>query len=224
MKIVSQHPSQACILVADDDRSIRSSLKALLETTGYQVDTAGDGEEALRKCKEWHPDIALIDMDLPKMRGLELIGYIRGLSRKTAVVILTAHGTVAEAVNAMKLGAVDVLEKPFDPKEIELLCREILQRQKLEAAGGSVDEFLNLAELARRRNAHVEARIYLKKAMVRDVTRPEPYYELGDLYESEGDARQAAHYYYMALDAKSMFPPARDALKRLGYLDTRTNA
>jgi DNA-binding NtrC family response regulator len=223
MKIVPNYPSQAFILVADDDRNIRNSLKVLLETAGYQVDTAADGEEALSKCKERHPDIALIDMQMPKMGGLELLSYIRGLSRKTSVVILTAYVTVAGAVDAMKLGAVDVLEKPFDPKAIQLLCQEILQRQKLEA-GGSVDEILNLAELARGRNAHVEARIYLKKAMVRDVTRPEPYYELGDLYESEGDVRQAVHYYYMALDARSMFPPARDALKRLRYLDAWTNS
>jgi DNA-binding NtrC family response regulator len=222
MKIVPNYPSQAFILVADDDRNIRNSLKVLLETAGYQADTAADGEEALSKCKERHPDIALIDMQMPKMGGLELLSYIRGLSRKTSVVILTAYVTVAGAVDAMKLGAVDVLEKPFDPKAIQLLCQEILQRQKLEA-GGSVDEILNLAELARGRNAHVEARIYLKKAMVRDVTRPEPYYELGDLYESEGDVRQAVHYYYMALDARSMFPPARDALKRLRYLDAWTN-
>lgn len=223
MKIVINYPLQACVLVADDDRNIRNSLKMLLESSGYQVDTAGDGEEALNKCKERHPDIALIDMKMPKVSGLELLSYIRGLSRKTSVVILTAHGTVAEAVDAMKLGAVDVLEKPFDPKAIQLLCQEILLRQKLEA-GGSVDEILNLAQLARGRNAHVEARIYLKKAMVRDITRPEPYYELGDLYESEGDVRQAAHYYFTALDARSMFPPAREALKRLGYLDARTNA
>jgi DNA-binding NtrC family response regulator len=223
MKIIPNYSSEACVLVADEDRHIRNSLKVLLETSGYRVDTAGDGEEALSKCKEWHPDIALIDMQMPKMSGLELLGYIRALSRKTSVVILTAHGTVAEAVAAMKLGAVDVLEKPFDPMAIQLLCQEILQRRKLET-GASVDEILNLAEIARGRNAHVEARIYLKRAMVRDVTRPEPYYELGDLYENEGDVRQAAHYYYMALDARSMFPPARDALKRLGYLDAWTNS
>jgi DNA-binding NtrC family response regulator len=215
--------TQATVLIADADRNSSNSLKKSFAAANYQVVTAGDGDDAFAKCKETHPDIALIDMDIPKMRGLDLLSYIRGFSRKTSVVVLTAHGTVVDTVDAMKLGAVDVLEKPLDPKMIELLCQEILQRQKL-AAGGSVEEILNLADLARGRNAHIEARIYLKKAMVRDVTRPEPYYELGDLYESEGDVRQAVHYYYMALDARSMFPPARDALQRLGYLDAWTNS
>ena len=94
------------------------------------------------------------------------------------MVILTAYGTVGGAVEAMKLGAVDFLEKPFDPKVLLLLCEEIIQRQKTTTRG-SVDDLLHLAELARERKAYVEARVYLKIAMIREVTRPEPYYWLG---------------------------------------------
>jgi hypothetical protein len=88
--------------------------------------------------------------------------------------MLTAYGTVARAVEAMKLGAVDFLEKPFDPKAVLLLCEEILQRQTI-GMSGTVDELLHLAELARERKAFVEARVYLKIAMQRDLARPEPY-------------------------------------------------
>ncbi|MGH7766628.1 MAG: response regulator [Candidatus Binatia bacterium] len=210
---------QVFVLIADDDSKTCKSLKMLLEAMGYYVDTTGDGEQAVLKCKERHPDIAFTDIQMPDTGCFELLSLIRGLSRKTAVVIISGCGTVARAVEAMKLGAVEFVEKPFDPDRIRLLCQEILQRQKLEG-GGSVDEFLNLTKLARSRNARIEARLYLKNAMVRDVTRPEPYYELGDLYENEGDVRQAVHYYYLALDARNQFPPARDALKRLGYLKT----
>jgi DNA-binding NtrC family response regulator len=212
--------SQARVLVVDDERNIRKNLGMVLEAAGYQVDTAGEGEEALTKCKEQHYDIAFVDIEMPKMGGLELLRFVRGLKPKMAVVILTAYGTVGRSVEAMKLGAVDFLEKPFDPKTIRLLCEEILQRQQLGATG-SVEDLLHLAELAQERKALVEARTYLKTAMLRDLTRPEPYYQLGALCEGEGDARQAAHYYYMALNADQRFDAARNALMRLGHIKPR---
>jgi len=214
--------SQIHILVVDDERNIRKNLTMVLEAAGYMVDAASDGEEAITKCKERHPDIAFVDIQMPKMDGLEVLGHIRALSRKTAVVMLTAYGTLSRAVDAMKLGAVDFLEKPFDPKTIELLCEEILQRKQF-GASATVDELLHLAELAEERKAHVEARTYIKSAMLRDGTRPEPYYRLGSLSESKGEVRHAKHYYYMSLDAKPSFQPAIDALKRLGGMDSGAN-
>jgi two-component system, OmpR family, alkaline phosphatase synthesis response regulator PhoP len=205
---------QARILVVDDERNIRRTLGMVLETVGYQVESAGDGEEALAKCREQHYDIAFIDLQMPKLGGLELTRFLRGLSSKTAVVILTAYGSVKTAVEAMKLGAVDFLEKPFDPKIIRLLTEEILLRQRL-GAHGSVDDLLHLADLARKRKDYIEARVYLKTAMLNDPARPEPYCGLGLLYEDEGDPRQALQYYYMALDINHTCQPAQDALRRL---------
>ena len=210
------------LLVVDDERNIRKNLRMLLEAAGYQVEVASNGEEALAKSREQHYEIAFVDIQMPKMGGLELLRYLRGLSTKTAVVILTAHGTVARAVEAMKLGAVDFLEKPFDPRAIRLLVEEIFLRRRV-GPGGSIDALLHLAELAWSRKAYIEARAYLKTALLRDLTRPEPYYWLGFLYESEGDIRQAAHYYYLALDANQTFQPARDALTRLGRIDSKTS-
>jgi DNA-binding NtrC family response regulator len=213
---MTQQPAR--ILVVDDERNIRKNLGMVLETAGYQVEGAKDGEEALAKCKEQHYDIALVDLQMPKMGGLELLRYLHSLSPGTAVVILTAYGTVANAVEAMKLGAVDFLEKPFDPRTLRLLVEEILLRQQL-GAHESVEDLLHLAELARARQAYVEARVYLKTALLRDLRRSEPYYGLGQLCEVEGDTRQAAHYYYMALDVNHTFRPAHDALVRLGRIE-----
>lgn len=212
---------QAHILVVDDERNIRRHLGMVLETAGYQVDGASDGEEALAKCREQHYDIAFVDLHMPQMGGLELTRYLRGLSKETAIVILTAYGSVASAVEAMKLGAADFLEKPFDPKIIRLLAQEILLRQRL-GAHGSVEDLLRLADLARKRKDYIEARAYLKTAMLHDPRRPEPYYWLGYLCEAEGDSRQAAHYYYMAREAKLTYQPACDALTRLGVTSPRT--
>ena len=131
--------SQVRILVVDDERNIRNNLTMVLESAGYKVDATGDGEDALTKCKERHYDIALVDIQMPKMGGLELLRYLRTLRPNLAVVILTAYGTVGSAVEAMKLGAVDFLEKPFDPKVLLFLCEEIIQRQKTTTKG-SVDD------------------------------------------------------------------------------------
>jgi DNA-binding response OmpR family regulator len=205
------------ILIADDERNIRKNLAMVLETAGYEVDAAADGEEALSKSREGVYDIAFLDIEMPKLDGLSLLRQIKGLKPRTAVVIVTAYGTVSRAVEAMKLGAVDLIEKPYEPEAILLLCQEILQRQKL-AAGGSVDDLLRMAELARARGAHLEERAYLKNAMLRDVSRPEPYFRLGCRAEEEGDVRQAVQYYFMAYDAKRNFEPVMDALRRLGKL------
>lgn len=205
------------MLVADDERNIRKNLGMVLEAAGYVVEEARDGEEALDVCKRSHPDIAFVDLHMPKMEGLEVLAHIRVLSPKTAVVIITAYGSAANAVEAMKLGAIDFIEKPFDPKIIGILAEEILLRQRL-GSSHTFDDLMHLAELARGRNAPIEARAYLKAAMARAFDRPEPYYWLGFLCEGEGDPKRSAQYYYMALSASRSFEPAVEALKRLGKI------
>jgi DNA-binding NtrC family response regulator len=211
------------ILVVDDERNIRNNLGMVLEAEGYKADKASNGDDAILQVKAGLYDIVFVDIQMPKMDGLELLRYLRGLRPKMPVVMLTAYGTVSRAVDAMKLGAVDFIEKPFDPKNILLLCEEILQRQKI-GMSGTVDELLHLAELARERKAYVEARVHLKTAMMRDLTRPEPYYQLAELCETGGNVREASHYYYMALEARPTFEPAREALQRLGHLYAKPTA
>ena len=209
--------SQIHILVVDDERNIRNNLAMVLEAEDYKVDKSANGDDAILSVKQGRYDIAFVDIQMPKIDGLELLRYLRGLRPKMPVVILTAYGTVHRAVEAMKLGAVDFLEKPFDPKAIQLLCQEILEREKV-GSSGTVDDLLRLAALARQRKAFTEARVHLKIAMMRDFTRPEPYYELGSLAEEEGQVSHAVQYYYMALEAQSDFAPARGALTRLGRI------
>ena len=215
--------SQVHLLVVDDERNIRNNLAMVLETAGYKVDTADNGDDALLRVKEGHYDIAFVDIQMPKMDGLELLRYLRGLRPNMPVVMLTAYGTVGRAVEAMKLGAFDFLEKPFDPKVIQLLCQEILARPQI-GTSGTVDQFLHLAELARERKAFNEARVQLKIAMMRDPGRPEPYYKLGELCEAESRVSHAVEYFYMAIEAQPAFEPARAALTRLGYLKNRPTA
>ena len=205
------------VLVVDDERNIRKNLALVLEAQGYQVDEAKDGDEALDLCKQSHPDIAFVDLHMPKMQGLDVLAHIRALSPKTAVVIITAYGSAANATEAMKLGAVDFLEKPFEPKIIGILAEEIILRQRIEP-NSSFDDYMCLADLAEGRNAGIEARAYLKAAMLLALDRAEPYWRLGSLWENEGDQKLAVQYYYMAVNADHNFEPAVAALKRLGKL------
>jgi CheY-like chemotaxis protein len=88
------------ILVADDERNIRKNLAMVLEAGGYQVDEASDGQEALILCRQTHPDIAFVDLHMPKIEGLDVLAHFRTLSPKTAVVIITAYGSATNAVEA----------------------------------------------------------------------------------------------------------------------------
>jgi ActR/RegA family two-component response regulator len=194
----------------------------ILEAAGYRVDATGDSEEVLARCHGRHYDIAFIDINMTTIGGLQLIRYIRDLSKEATIVIVSQYGTMAKVVEAMKLGAVDFIEKPVDSNRIHLLCDEILQRQQLKA-NESVNELLRLAELALERNAYIEARMYLKTAMLREGDRREPYYWLSELCENRGEIREALHYYFRALDVGPTYQPARKALNRLKRLAAGTS-
>ena len=87
---------KARILVADDERNIRKNLALVLEAVGHTVDEAKDGDEALDLCKRNHPDIAFVDLHMPKMEGLKVLAHIRALSPNTAVV---SPGSVVETTS-----------------------------------------------------------------------------------------------------------------------------
>ena len=107
------------ILVVDDDNYIRLFLKETLEGSGYRVELAENGEEALSKIKASPPDLVLTDLKMPKKDGLELLLDVNKLEQAMGVIIITAYGTVETAVKAMKDGAFDYLTKPFSITEIE---------------------------------------------------------------------------------------------------------
>lgn len=188
------------LLVADDQRSVRGNLKIILEAAGYRVDATGDSEEALARCHGQQYDIAFIDINMTKISGLNLVRYIRALSNRTTVVMLSQYGLMTKVVEAMKLGAVDYVEKPVDPRKLQLLCDEIIRRRQL-AKNETVNELLRLAELALEQNTDMDARVYLKLAMLRDENRVEPYYN-GSLSYAKIDVESARHCTILAERSK----------------------
>jgi DNA-binding NtrC family response regulator len=115
------------ILVVDDELSIRESLKGWLQQDGYQVEAAASGPEALAKNAESRYDIMLIDVKMPEMDGLTLLKKIKETDADISIVMMTAHGAIQDAVEAMKLGAYDYLLKPFDLEEFSLTIEKLVQ-------------------------------------------------------------------------------------------------
>jgi DNA-binding NtrC family response regulator len=122
--------NNARILIVDDELIMRESLAAWLERDGHAVQTAASGESALKKCRENRFDILLLDIKMEGMDGLDVLRRIKESDADVAVVMITAYGSIATAIDAMKDGAHDYLLKPFDPSELGVLIEKIIQQQQ----------------------------------------------------------------------------------------------
>jgi DNA-binding NtrC family response regulator len=121
--------SKTRIMVVDDELIIRESLAGWLERDGHHVETAASGEQALEKIADAPYDIMLVDIKMEGMSGLDLLERINERDLDTAVVMITAYGSISTAIDAMKRGAVEYLLKPFDPEEIGVLIEKIIAQQ-----------------------------------------------------------------------------------------------
>ena len=116
------------IMIVDDERIVRESLFHWFKKGGYPVDTAATGEEALKKLVRFSYDVLFVDIKMPGMSGLELLEKVRMDHPDTMVIIITAYGSIESAVQAMKMGAVEYLLKPFKPDCLTLVMEKIDQQ------------------------------------------------------------------------------------------------
>ncbi len=119
------------ILVVDDDPDILELLSDRLELMQFDVLTASDGEEAMSLLRKEAPPLALLDLQLPKMSGLDVLQAIRREGIDTTVIVITAWGTPQRAVEAMRAGAYDFIPKPLDPSHLEVVINKALERDTL---------------------------------------------------------------------------------------------
>ncbi|GAA4641509.1 response regulator transcription factor [Gordonia humi] len=125
------------ILVVDDDRAVRESLRRSLTFNGYTVDTAGDGLEALEKVIADRPDLLLLDVMMPRLDGLEVCRRLRSAGDDLPILVLTARDSVSERVSGLDAGADDYLPKPFALEELLARLRSLLRRTARDEDEGS---------------------------------------------------------------------------------------
>lgn len=149
------------ILLADDNREMCDVLMQALSKQGYGVSVALDGESAVEKLRAESFDILLCDLRMPKVDGIGVLKHCRDISPNTAIIIITAFGTIENAVEAMRLGACDYVLKPFSSDEIEIKIRRALEHRRVD------DE----RQLLRRAAEQEAGELVAKSGKMQDVLR-----------------------------------------------------
>jgi DNA-binding response OmpR family regulator len=181
--------SKKRILIVDDEPNVRLVLGTTLSSVGYEVDAADDGVKALDRLQSSGPgfDLVLLDLQMPRMDGMELLSRLRDAGSIVPVVILTAHGSIPEAVAAMKLGAIDFLTKPITPEALRRVVADVILRHAPAAFESppraahpvATDHVKQVAfDLARAKRAlnrgqFSEAELVLKEMLERDANQAE---------------------------------------------------
>jgi DNA-binding NtrC family response regulator len=140
------HQGGLRILFADDEAHLRDLMQMELPRLGHEVTVCPDGASALRALEKSSFDAALLDLRMPGMTGIEVLGKIRQLSPDTQVIILTGHATVDTAVQALRLGAFDYLTKPCKWAELEVILSRVAERRDLTNKATALESRLKSAE------------------------------------------------------------------------------
>jgi two-component system, OmpR family, alkaline phosphatase synthesis response regulator PhoP len=198
------------ILIVDDEKNIRLSLSMALEKLNIPVETAASGEEAMEKLGQGDYEFMLLDLRLPGMDGMEVLRRVSQQRPEIKVIIITGYGSIDLAVEAMKLGAVDFLQKPFDAAEV----RGVVRRLLVKTWGPQGYEYY----MAMAKNLVVErdfdvAAVYAQKAVFLDP-KPDALNLLGGITEIKGNLQEALDYYRAALSRDPDYVPAQLNLKR----------
>jgi nitrogen regulation protein NR(I) len=133
-------PERKQILVVDDEANLRRVLSAQLSREGYDVHVAEDGEAALNLLRENHIDLVITDLRMPRVDGMDLLRAALRDDPTRPVLMMTAHGTVETAVEALKTGAFDYLTKPFDQQEVRIIVKKALRTRELASHDASREE------------------------------------------------------------------------------------
>ena len=206
---------KTAVLIVDDEKNIRLTLSQALEPLELEVGTAVNGEEALGKTEDGSFGLVLLDLKMPGMDGLDVLQRLAKERPDLRVIIITAHGTIESAVDAMKLGAVDFIQKPFAPDEIRELVTRVLKRDELDEE--KAEDYESRIELAKR---SMTSRLYdaavehLRKATILEPKRPEAYNLLGVVHEIRGEKSEALEQYRVALVHDPAYKPADANLHR----------
>jgi len=213
--MTSQALAPSRVLIIDDEKNILVTLAKCLSGAGYEVVTAESGEDGLRRFGEGGFDLVLLDMKMPGIDGMEVLRHIKKSAPQAIVIMMTAYGTISSAVEAMKLGAVDYLAKPFTPEEIRVTVRKALERHMItEEQTTTFDLALEYAKGCIVNRELDKAYRYLQKAVGAEPSHPESYNLIGCLLELKGQVSEAQKMYRAALALDPTYRPADQNLRR----------
>jgi DNA-binding response OmpR family regulator len=208
--------SDRSVLIVDDEKNIRLTLAIALEKLNIPVDTAVNGEEALNQLAKKSYGLMLLDLRMPGIDGMEVLRRVPAIRPEVKVVIITAYGSVEAAVEAMKLGAVDFLQKPFDAEDVRALVSSLLDQATQERyRGREYDSYLELACKRIRGGEFDAARVYAHKAISINSDRAEAFNLLGGLFEARSNRLEAEKNYRVALALTPSYQPAQKNLDRV---------
>jgi FixJ family two-component response regulator len=203
------------IMIVDDEKNIRVTLSQALQPLGWETHAAASGEEALAKLGEREFYLILLDLKMPGIDGMELLRRVRALRKDVRVIIITAYGTVESAVEAMKLGAVDFIQKPFSAHDIRELVVQVVNREELSGDGAAdYNAYFQLAKKSMADQGFDRAIEYVQKAIAVDPSRADAFNLLGVLWEIQGDRLKALKYYRAAISLEPTHEAASRNLER----------
>ena len=175
------------MLIVDDEPNVRRVLSTLLEQAGWATTRAESGEQALDLVRAQDPDLVLTDLKMPGMDGMELLGRIQDSFPEIPVILLTAHGTITNAVEAMKLGAHDFITKPFDRDEVLELVKKALGQAEMAFVGQTAivypngDDAVAIAKVLRDFNKEHEVGSVKMGLVDGQLITPEEFQSFADL-------------------------------------------
>jgi FixJ family two-component response regulator len=220
----SQSPMSNQVLIVDDEPNVRLNYRVTLESEGLDVWEASSAEKALEQFSHHPFNVAILDLRMPVMDGLDLLAEMRRRGLQTPTVVVTAYGDVAHAVRAMRLGAIDFLRKPLTPEALRSVVSEILTRHVPNKGGAPAiptaipDTFgAQLSEAKRLLNlqAFDQAWRHLSRALELNAQSPEALNLAGVFFEMQEDYERAKKLYGKAIKYGPYYEPAQQNMRRI---------
>ena len=205
------------ILIVDDEPNVRLNYRITLETEGYEVFEAESSASALQQFLEHSFAVAVLDMRMPGMDGLEMLAKMREVGITVPAMIVTAYSDVPHAVKAMKLGAIDFLQKPLRPEELRRIVAEIVKRHapEKEHPAETFNSHIVAAKRCLNLRSFALARIHMVKALELNTKSVEAFNLAGVLAEMLDDVDKAKKYYGQAIKLDKNYEPAQQNMRRL---------
>ena len=206
------------IFIIDDETTIRLTFRLALETDGYDVEEAASADEAMMGLQAEKYDLVILDLRLGEDSGLNVLGEMRRRGIQTPTLMITAYGSIRNAVRAMQLGAIDFLEKPIEPAALRKIVAEIVGRHRPSAGPvelGSLEDFLREAKRLINLQSFSLAGHMVTEALRFYGNSPDAHNLQGILYEIAGDYDAARKAYGRAIKLDSRHPAAQQNMRRM---------